>query len=235
MEELRVCSKCGETKPISDYPLNKGKPRRFCRVCLNRHEREHISKDRSKVRANYRKWADKDRDHVNALARESRARQDPEKLSNRQREARDLIRDRLRQEDKDRYWANPEKARADKCVIRRAAYWRDVEATRAKARAAYAARKQYFLAICHASRVRKAGSAGRYAEDALFAIFKLQKSKCAYCRKSLKDYFEVDHIIAVINGGTNDRRNLQLTCKHCNRSKSAKDPLVFARSLGRLL
>jgi 5-methylcytosine-specific restriction endonuclease McrA len=36
-------------------------------------------------------------------------------------------------------------------------------------------------------------------------------------------------------GGANDPKNLQLAHPRCNIRKKAKDPLVFARELGRLL
>ena len=35
--------------------------------------------------------------------------------------------------------------------------------------------------------------------------------------------FEVDHIIPVSRGGTNDYENLTLACRWCNRSKGAKN------------
>lgn len=36
------------------------------------------------------------------------------------------------------------------------------------------------------------------------------------------DIGEVDHILPVILGGTNDRANLRLLCKRCNRAKGAR-------------
>lgn len=43
---------------------------------------------------------------------------------------------------------------------------------------------------------------------------------CAHCCTS-RD-LEIDHIVALINGGTNDMDNLQLLCKVCNSQKSDK-------------
>lgn len=47
--------------------------------------------------------------------------------------------------------------------------------------------------------------------------------KCRKCGGSfrLKD-MDADHILPKSLGGSNDKENLQLICKHCNRSKSAK-------------
>lgn len=60
-----------------------------------------------------------------------------------------------------------------------------------------------------------------------------QKGKCAApnCRKRLRE-FHVDHILAIKHGGSSNPSNLQLLCPTCNRIKSAKDPLTWARSCG---
>ena len=66
----------------------------------------------------------------------------------------------------------------------------------------------------------------------------MQKGKCAYyatCRKSIRNGFHIDHILALSKGGSNWIRNIQLTCASCNLSKQAKHPLVFARQIGLLL
>lgn len=80
---------------------------------------------------------------------------------------------------------------------------------------------------------KKAG--GTHTYDDICRIFQLQRGKCAYCRTALVKPFHVDHIVALAKGGTNDPRNLQLLCPPCNQSKFVSDPMVFARSLGRLL
>ncbi|OKO69265.1 hypothetical protein AC628_33740 [Bradyrhizobium sp. NAS96.2] len=66
-------------------------------------------------------------------------------------------------------------------------------------------------------------------------LIKQQKRRCAYCRTKLTLDYHVDHILALSRGGSNDRTNLQILCEPCNLAKHAKDPLDFARSLGRLL
>lgn len=66
-------------------------------------------------------------------------------------------------------------------------------------------------------------------------IMKLQGSMCACCRIKLSRDFHVDHIIPLSRGGSNDRKNLQLTCPTCNLQKSKRDPVEFMRSKGRLL
>jgi len=66
-------------------------------------------------------------------------------------------------------------------------------------------------------------------------ILLLQKGRCAYCKTQFGKKYDVDHIVALARGGTNDRRNLQLLCRPCNLEKYARDPIDHARSLGLLL
>lgn len=66
-------------------------------------------------------------------------------------------------------------------------------------------------------------------------LTKLQRGRCAYCRIRLSDEMHVDHVTPLKRGGPDRRSNLQLTCESCNLTKSAQDPIDFARSTGRLL
>ena len=90
-----------------------------------------------------------------------------------------------------------------------------------------------------ANRIRREGrirgATGYFSADDIADIRKMQKDKCAYCRKLLRGKGHVDHILAIAKGGSNDRRNLQLTCEICNKRKNARDAIEFARGIGLLI
>ncbi len=56
-----------------------------------------------------------------------------------------------------------------------------------------------------------------------FEIFKRDGFVCQYCGQSPPTVvLELDHIIAVVNGGENDALNLITACKQCNQGKAAR-------------
>lgn len=53
-----------------------------------------------------------------------------------------------------------------------------------------------------------------------FAILKRDEFTCQYCGHSAPDVkLQVDHVIPVAHGGTNDPDNLTTACEMCNRGK----------------
>lgn len=55
-----------------------------------------------------------------------------------------------------------------------------------------------------------------------FEVFKRDEFTCQYCGgKPPAVVLEVDHIVAVADGGGNDRENLTTACFECNRGKGA--------------
>ena len=116
----------------------------------------------------------------------------------------------------DWYWKNPERQREVRAT------WRKNNREKAIARE-------------QRRRARKRDAEGTHTGDDIIAIRKAQRDRCAGCGKKLKGAGEVDHIQALINGGSNWPANLQLLCCPCNRSKNDRDPLIFMRERGKLL
>jgi len=109
------------------------------------------------------------------------------------------------------------------------------KATAAYMRAWKAANRESVHARERNRRARKKGNGGEHCAEDILCIIKSQRSRCAYCKAKLDYGYHVDHIIPLIRGGSNARRNLQVLCAPCNLRKNRKDPIDYARSQGMLL
>jgi len=84
-------------------------------------------------------------------------------------------------------------------------------------------------------RALRTAAGGQHTPEDIARLLVIQKRKCAYCRTLLDAKFHADHILPISKGGSNDRRNLQLTCVKCNLTKGNRHPIEHARLIGLLL
>jgi 5-methylcytosine-specific restriction endonuclease McrA len=98
-------------------------------------------------------------------------------------------------------------------------------------------KKNKEMAAAHGRRKRakKLAAEGNHTPNDIFRIAHAQRNRCAYCRKTIRSNYHIDHINPLSAGGSNFANNLQLLCAPCNMKKSSKHPLDFARSLGLLI
>lgn len=82
--------------------------------------------------------------------------------------------------------------------------------------------------------IKNAG--GNYTKRDIFDLFDAQKGKCVFCKTKLTwKITHIDHVVPLVLGGDNSKRNIQLLCADCNMAKGAKHPIDFAQSRGLLL
>lgn len=119
-------------------------------------------------------------------------------------------------------------------VVTRSAehYEQNAEAIRARHKAWHAANPERARVYAQNRRARKRAQAGQVSTDIVDQLYLRQAGCCAACSVSLpKIEFELDHIVALKNGGEHADRNLQLLCLPCNRRKGTKDNETFLRLL----
>jgi 5-methylcytosine-specific restriction endonuclease McrA len=78
---------------------------------------------------------------------------------------------------------------------------------------------EYSRAANAIQRAARVDAVGTYSAKDIVSMMHHQRCECAACGKSLRDGYEVDHRIPLSRGGSNYVGNLQLLCKHCNRTK----------------
>lgn len=65
-----------------------------------------------------------------------------------------------------------------------------------------------------------------------FEVFKRDRFACQYCGAHPPDaVLEIDHLVPVIDGGTDDETNLIAACFNCNRGKSSISLAIAPKSL----
>lgn len=62
-------------------------------------------------------------------------------------------------------------------------------------------------------------------------VFERDHYTCKYCGQ-VGGKLEVDHMIPIVRGGTNDVTNLATSCRHCNRQKHDKTVSEFLKWRG---
>lgn len=208
-------------------PCRRGhlEPRRTsgtcCDQCAAISLQTYRSGNREKVLGWDRAWKDKNREKRREQER-ARYAADPEKFKKKTRRSYAKNPERAREYSKNHHHANyPVNEEMREIARARTRQWMKDNPERAKANS-------------HNSRAARKNIPGSHTEDDIVRIFKQQKGRCAYCRVKLGKY-HIDHITAISKGGTNDARNLQLTCARCNLEKHARDPIRHAQTLGLLL
>lgn len=91
-------------------------------------------------------------------------------------------------------------------------------------------------AIIHAySARRRSQEKGGVSTRELSEWTVAQRKVCYWCGVKCAKNFHIDHYTPLSRGGAHEIANLVIACAPCNLKKNAKDPLDFAKEVGRLL
>lgn len=196
---------------IADYFVSS----RQCTVCAGERKKRWAANNHEHVAAYERKYTDANRAKKNAYNRQQQLKNPERAKANK---ARDYEKNKTKRQETMKRWreANPDKIR-------------DLDRKKRQEN------PQLYSTMSRNYKIRKKKAQGSHTAEDIADIFKLQRGKCAICRAKLGKKYHVDHIVPLKAGGSNDRRNLQLTHATCNQSKQARDPIVFMQMRGMLL
>lgn len=201
---MKPCAKCGSTG--NGYTKDKRTTdglNSWCKLCTQAASRKWVQENPEKQLRRTRIWNTNNRERVNKLARDWSAR-------NRER-AREICREyRRRHPEKSATYQrnNPDRVRVYGDRYRKA----NPEKTYTKARNRRA-------------RIRQA--AGTHTAQDVLNLLENQNGLCAGCGCNISSGYHVDHIVALVNGGSNWPENLQLLCPPCNMKKGMKSQSEF--------
>lgn len=156
--------------------------------------------------AYYRQWVRKNRTRVRKYKAEW-ASQNREKMREANRRYRQKHRSKLSRKNKQHYQTNPEYYRTYR------KQWSKTEYGRISFQRAGACR-----------RAEREGAKGSFSTDDVLWLVSRQKQKCAICKKlfpppGTRYRFDIDHIVPLSKGGSNNLKNLQLLHRSCNLKK----------------
>lgn len=154
-----------------------------------------------------------------------------DRINKRRRAHQQKNRDRIKETKRSWYARNADKARAQA----NASYKRHKKTVRTKQADFYKRNPAPFKQRARNRRALLKKAAGSHTHADIEKLYASQGGRCAICFRQLNGKYDVDHVVPLLRGGSNDPENLQLACCPCNNRKRAKDPFQFAQELGRLL
>ena len=216
---MKRCCHCKVEKSLESFGKDRNTKdglKKVCKSCLSMAYKEYHRNHPEKAKARCDKWRQSNRDRVNEIARinyhrhpeHSRATQKkyakahPEKVSQSQKEyhRKDGMRDHYR---------NLQNA------------WRKTDRGR-----------KLFLLSLQKRRTNAEKVTNDLTDTDISLLLGIQDGKCACCQRRFSERlrYTLDHILPLSMGGGLTRKNVQLLCRSCNSSKSARH-ILYRRLL----
>lgn len=236
MQTIKVCSKCGETKPATEEYFYKSTQSKCglvasCKQCEKAYKLRN--KDRIKMlrqknhelnkterNEKHRAWYQANKEHARAYAKEYALKN---KESIRAYYQSKYYKTKEEYLLKAKTYRNNNKAR---CYERSKKYrQKNAETISEKAKKRYYKKHETYLSTARKwnqrRRTAKISLPATLTEDQWCVIVQLFDNKCAYCGKTKK--LEQDHFVALSNGGEYSHNNIVPSCHSCNTSKKNND------------
>lgn len=229
----KICTKCNEEKNITEFYLrstSKDGHHNHCKKCISIKGKSWYLNNIDRVSARGKVYHLENKEKRNSFMRDwYQKNKDSKKEYNKDYYIENI--EQVTEKKKEWYVDNRES-----CLLY-LKEWREVNPDKIKHHNStwYKENPEQHAAYNRNRRARVKLAKGTHTAEDVSNLLILQKGKCAVCRVSISKGYHVDHIVALVNGGSNDKYNLQLLCQHCNCSKRSKDPIDFMNENGRLI
>lgn len=235
---MKICTKCGKTKPSEDFPpakQNRDGRSSWCRQCTNdqrkqRYQNDPAYKERNKARArnHYQEDPDYQERHKAAMRERSKkltetgARRTDSQRKKWQRWGKQRRADPKRGASLRAWKRNNHRDRYESSVT-----WREQERQRSKKKRQQLVStpeglrrwRDYKRRSEHVRRARRR-DAGTYTNAEWNELCARYNHRCLCCGESRP--LTVDHVIPLSRGGSNTIENLQPLCLSCNDRKGSR-------------
>jgi 5-methylcytosine-specific restriction protein A len=192
----KVCSRCGQWKPLTEFNKKVRFVHSRCKLCLRELYAAAPKKDK---REYYRAYNAANRDHRQAY-RDANREHIRELLRVYRRDHQEKVRAAKRK------WANNNRAKASEAHRR----WRRNNPDKV-------------LQNDHRRRARVRNAKGKFTLDEWLALKRAYEYTCLACRRQEPEIKLVpDHVVPIARGGANDIDNIQPLCEICNKRESTR-------------
>lgn len=259
MEKLtKICTKCNCEKELTEFSFRKDTNdyRKQCKQCVSNvskqrynetleNRKEYRLKNKDKIAKKKKQYYEANRD-IFLEKRKKYCIDNKESVKQQKRNYYLKNQEVVKQKTKDYYRENIEE------VKKKSKEYRDnnfemlkekkkqynknnIEAVKERHRKYMKTEKGKLIAKNMKHIRRTAEKNGDVTTEQLKELYKNTKV-CYWCSCTLNhSNTNLDHYIPIAKGGSHTISNIVLACSNCNKSKSSKDPIVFANSIGKLL
>lgn len=206
---MKLCTKCNTQKPLSEYSMNNGKPRSYCKACAK------IMK---------KSWSEKNKAKVSAYNKEYHAKHSEERCKAQRRWAKsnpDKVKAYNKQYGSKYYEANKEVILAAQAEYRA----NNLEQIRAQQREYQKLNLHKFREANRRRRAAKNGVNENYTALDASTTLAWFGNQCAKCGST--DSLCIDHHLPLSKGNALSLSNAVVLCSTCNCSKGSKLPEEF--------
>jgi 5-methylcytosine-specific restriction endonuclease McrA len=222
----KICAnpECG-WKPLSEFhprrvlgvPAGDGYKSR-CKDCLNAQDRAKWAADNETNRQRQRDRVVKNQEHIRELKR-AHQKAHPEKYEEALRKYRETHREEINTQARERRQKNLEHYRE----IGRKSREKHAEERNAYQREYGKANRDKLTLYTNNRRARKLEAKGSHTDEEWQKLKIFYNFKCLRCGKQEPEIkLTRDHVIPLIQGGTDSIDNIQPLCAHCNSKKNYK-------------
>lgn len=228
---MKICTKCGETKPRTEFTNSSSKKCKdgkffWCRVCSRAGQKEWRERNAERISVERRAKYAANPEPVREAMRK-RYSSDPAARCADSKEWRDKNPEKCKAMARSYYVANAESAKAAARQYHISNRSKNLSGGRVRSKAHYEKNKDQYYLRAAARRAMKSGSPGKLSRGIRKRLFDSQGGMCVYCGVALCASPHLDHIIPLVKGGAHTDDNVQLLCQSCNLSKGAKMPHEF--------
>lgn len=216
----KLCTKCNTTKELSEfyYIVKKEKYETHCKECISIYRKKYRDTNKEKIQLASKIWIENNTEHKKELNKQYREC-NIEKIKAYKRQYHLNNRIKIIEKTKKWYYENLEKAKTTRNKYKK--YYKTTEAYKASNKATRIKRREVLK------------NSEKATNTQIKQLIKESK-KCYWCNKELNNLYHIDHYMPIAKGGNHNIENLVISCPSCNLRKHSKDPLQFAKEIGKI-